>query len=50
MKICCFCPADVAPLVVGGFEGGYGKADLLLGAAHKRPLPTPMAVAGRCSV
>ena len=32
VKMCCFCPVDVAPLVVGGFPGGHGKANLLLGA------------------
>ena len=28
---------DVAPLAVGGFQGGHGKAHLPLGAAQKRP-------------
>ena len=30
---------DVVPLVVGDFQGGHGKANLLLGAVQKLPTP-----------
>ena len=42
MQICWFCLVDVAPLVVGGFQGGHGKAYLQLDrcarAVQKRSL------------
>ena len=31
VQMCCCCPVDVAPRVVGGVRGGRGKADLPLG-------------------